>query len=264
MEKLSLGEKIHSTRNRLFWNIRSIIRFQRDGYTESSSPEARESALSRLDRNAKAEWLKIEAKYAFQKTLPHLSIQNYQKNLFTLWALEQLLGGLNQQKRILEVGSQDFSRLPAFREFFVTPAITALEIDPFPILQEFHSRIDKANYFISLSKKSASYLEGDFFQLAELHDLIICFYPFVSVNPALAWGLPAQLGNPNLWLSSLDRNLAAGGLAVVVHQGDWEEIDFDEARLAQSNSLELIRRSVLNCPFFETEYPAHASVYRKR
>lgn len=264
MEPLSLSEKLHSTRNRLFWSLRSAIRFQRTGYTETCDPKDRDINVLTLSKAASNAYLDIEARYNTKPFLNKISYPNYEKNLFTLWSLEQMLPKGWHPSEILEVGSQDFSRTPAYANFFPATKITGIEIDPFPVLRELHSRMDKAKYYISHFAPKSTYEEGDFFKWNKRYELIICFYPFVSTNPALAWGLPANLGNPLLWIHALEKNLTPGALALLVHQGDWEEETFDEVRKKIPNQLELVERKILNCPFYQNKYPAHASLYQRK
>jgi hypothetical protein len=255
----SLADSIYSAKNRLFWNLRSRLRFRRGGYREAGISNL---ILSDTER-------KLEKKYELDLTAEHLSDATYKKNLWTLWLLDRMLAP--QLRRgflpleLLEPGCQDFARLPALRAFFrmqgVRPRITGIEVDPFPVLHDFHSRWDKAKYYLSLETSADRYLEGDFFEWRESADLICCFYPFMSAYPALAWGLPARFGNAKPWTVAFERNLRPGGLLLVVHQGEWEESDFDEARAG--TGLRLLHREELSCAFYPLPHPACASVYRR-
>jgi hypothetical protein len=258
MERLNLGHSLHSTRNKMLWRLRSLLRFSRDGYQETGA----------INLKPGPEELQLEMKYGLRKYRHLLSEATYRRNLWTLWVLEKALTPhLRHRQRIeqvLEPGCQDFSRLPALRSYLASvgkrPRITGLEIDPFPVLSDFHSRWDRARYFLSLETSGDRYLEGDFFQWNEGADLILCFFPFVSFYPALAWGLPAELGDARPWLASVERCLQPGGLFLVMHQGEWEEEEFDKAR--ECSRLSLVHRETLNCPFYPQPHPSCVSVYR--
>ncbi len=258
MDRTSLGESLHSAKNRIFWNMRSRLRFRRPGYREDGIGDL---LLSDHERN-------LENRYELDLYADYLAVSTYKKNLWTLSVLDKLLAPHLRHNHlpleILEPGCQDFSRLPALRSFFrkqgLRPRITGLEIDPFPLLHDFHSRWDKAKYYLNLEKCADRYLDADFFSWQESADLICCFYPFVSTHPALAWGLPARFGDGKPWIKGFVRNLRPGGLLLTVHQGDWEEEDFDKARAGQP--LRLLDRKTFDLPYYPLPHPACASVYR--
>lgn len=259
MERLSFTETVHSTSNRLLWRLRSAVKFRRGGYSEAGVPDFV------TPPGAKA----VEKHYRLGALRKSLSTESYLKNLFTLCALENLLVFLEELPKkiqILEPGSQDFSRLPAIRLFFeahgFSPEITGLELDAFPLLQSLHSRADKAEYYRQLLRPSADHFEAaDFFQWQNPVHCILSFYPFVSPHPALAWGIPAEFGSAEKWVASFERNLREGGLLFVIHQGEWEENEFDRAR--ENSALELVLREQVKCEFYPLPHPACVSIYRK-
>jgi hypothetical protein len=247
--KLSFLEKLWTIWNTFWFFIRRSLKFKRKGYSEATvvepvfSPEA----------------LAINEMYAFTTIGRRLSAPNWHRNLATLWYLEEMLGDLSWP------GCQNFARLPSLTAFFKKRAkqitITGIELDAFVPLKGFHSLWDHAQYYISLQSEPAYFLDQDFFKYESQSEVIVCFYPFVSAAPALAWGLPASMSGPELWIKAFERNLKPKGYVFVVHQGDWEEADFDAAR--EKSTLKLIRRKELKCPFFSTKYPAHGSLYQK-
>jgi hypothetical protein len=259
MDGTSLTESLHSAKNRIFWNVRSRLRFRRAGYKEDGI-----SGLLLSDTEQK-----LERNYELDLYADYLADSTYKKNLWTLCVLDRILAPQLRHNHlpleILEPGCQDFSRLPALRSFFrkqgLRPRITGLEIDPFPLLHDFHSRWDKAKYYLNFEKSADRYLDADFFGWQESADLICCFYPFVSTHPALAWGLPAKFGDSKPWIEGFIRNLRPGGLLLVVHQGEWEEEDFDKAR--EGKPLRLLHREAFELPFYPLPHPACASVYRR-
>lgn len=258
MERLT--EELQSKRNRLFWRMREAIRFQRPGYRENGNGSAH------LDPEA----ARLCDAYGLAALQPNLSSAVLEKNLATLWILEQMLDGIplpGGPLSVLEPGCQDFARLPALRAYLrarnTDPVITGLEVDAYPILHNLHSRADKARYYLALPGGHArdSFRAGDFFRWCDPAELLLCFYPFVSANPALSWGLPKEFGRPELWIEAFARNLKAGGKLLVVHQGPWEEEEFDEARAEAP--LRLLRRAEVNCHFYPLPHPACASVYER-
>ncbi len=249
---------LHSLWNTFWFWVRRNLRFRRGGYSESTSvpPQFSEAAAQ------------TNEKYNFTSIGQRLAPQHWHRNLATLWYMEQMFESVQFPPliTILEPGCQNFSRLPALREFFrlrgVVATIVGIELDAFVPLRGFHSLWDHAQYYISLHKDESRFEAQDFFKWDEPSEVIVCFYPFVSTEPALAWGLPAQVAGAQKWVEAFSKNLKPGGYVLVVHQGDWEEKDFDEAR--ENSPLELRHRQVLTCPFFSTKHPAHGSLYQKR
>jgi hypothetical protein len=260
MDGAGLQETLQSAKNRVLWELRSRLRWSRSGYQESGAENVA------LDGEA----LALEKRYELVRYKNYLSEDVYRKNLWTLRAFEKLLlphlRGGHLPLEILEPGCQDFARLPALRAFFgkqgVRPRFTGLELDPYPVLHDFHSRWDKAKYYLNLDSSADRYLAADFFRWSEAADLICCFYPFVSAHPALAWGLPARFGDPKPWIDGFLRNLRPDGLLLLVHQGEWEEEDFDEARNTIPG-LRLLQRENIDAKYYPLPFPACASVYRR-
>lgn len=254
---LSIWDSILTFWNAFCFYLRKKIRFSRKGYSEKTaiapkfSPEA----------------FRINEKFNFTEVGQKLSPQNWHRNLATLWYLEQMFKDIKWTSEIfvIEPGCQNFSRLPSLRSFFDLQSsavkIIGIELDAFVPLKGFHSLWDHAQYYISLKNDGAQYLDCDFFKYQNPADVIVCFYPFVSSAPALAWGLPASVAGADKWIKAFENNLKPNGYVFVVHQGDWEEADFDSAR--ESSSLKLIRRQELVCPFFSTKHPARGSLYQK-
>lgn len=258
METLSFRDRLHSRSNLLFLRLRTALKFRRSGYAErgAESMEIPEAGSA------------LEKKFGLTSLRGNLAEYTYLKNLSTLsWLapLEAFLQELPGSPEVLETGPQDFSRYPAIRRFFerngYSPAITGLELDPYPVLTDLHSRADKAAYYLSLmGAASDRFLAGDFFETALRADCILSFYPFVSVNPALQWGLPAEFGSAEKWVEGFQRALRPGGILFVVHQGEWEEREFDLAR--QHSALKLLYRAKADARILPLVYPPCLSIYR--
>lgn len=272
--ELSFLDRIHSQVNELRLRTRTRVAFSRNNYREEGvSLEAWNVWLSNWPSQTVALIHRLELQYKMTPWRSRLSLENYTKNLATLWLLEQMLEtrllALPTGANALEAGSQDFMRAPAISNFLQSQALsgnlTGVEIDAFPVLASLHSRYDIAQYLLRFLPR-ARYLAQDFFTLQESAELIFAFYPFVSPHPSLAWGLPHQYGSADRWVQALERNLVANGLALVVHQGAWEQEEFDNALLDASRrgaGITRICHQELNCPFYPLPYAALASLYRK-
>lgn len=250
---------LHSWSNELLFKLRSRLQFRRAHYQE----QGRLIALSPVEES-------LLVTYHFAKFALELSPLQFKRNLATLWLVEQFKTWSEfsalEFKFILEVGCQDFSRLPALKSFLKNKKmqnhLTGIEVDPFPILSDFHSRWDRAQYYMSLVDE-ASYVAADFFAYNKTAHGVFCFFPFVSTAPALRWGLPARFANADLWVKSFLRCIRPGGFVLVVHQGPEEQQIFDEARKSSTNELCLVERHVLSCPFLPPKIPSYVSLYRR-
>lgn len=252
-----LTQKIYSSHNEFWFWLRNQIRWSRSGYSESA-PQETPFVPAAQDFNER---------YSFADYGTRLYPRHWIRNLATLWLLEKMLEGLDwpTSMTILEPCCQDFVRLPAISRFFekqkVKVAIVGVEIDTYVPLKGFYSRWDHAQYYRSIVKSSSEYHSADFFKFTHSSDLILCFYPFVLSSPALAWGLPARVANANQWVEAFERNLKPKGRVLVVHQGEWEEAEFDKAR--KTSALNLLKRRSLNCDFFPAKYMMSASLYER-
>lgn len=247
---------------RSYWNsfwffVRRLLKWSRSGYSEATTitpvfhPEAE----------------RVNSQYHFSGMGVKLSPANWHRNLATLWYFEQMLAGIDFSGvvRVLEPGCQNFSRLPAIDHYMTyrkwSGSVVGLELDAYVPVQKFYSLYDHAQYYRSLVSRETLFSAADFFKNQDAVDLIICFYPFVSKVPALAWGIPAGYAGAEKWMASFLKNLKPNGYVLVVHQGEWEEKDFDKARVNQPFTL--LKREELVCPFFKTKYPACFSLYQK-
>lgn len=268
---VSFFERLRSNWNRLSFQLRSRLRFRRSGYQEGPiSDEDRLKWLKSLPEPAAAAARSLEERYSTHSWHAHLHLDNYRKNLATLWLLERLWDGgraprEGEKLSVLEAGAHDFSRLFALDAFFrargFSPVITGMELDPYRVLANFHSRADLADYYAGL-RPPHRYLAGDFFGHREQYDLLLAFYPFVSPHPALAWGLPLEWGDPKRWVEGLIRTVKPEGRALLVHQGPWEEEEFDSALPYGAFRLKILGRKALECPFLPLPHPPQGSVYQ--
>ena len=264
--------------SRSWWNeqlfrLRSRAKFSRSGYREFSSASEFADWRSSLASDAARELNHVERLAApLELWQNYLGLPRLQKNLATLWTLEKVFSegaevhrqSLASVRVAVDAGTQDFARLPALQFFLGLHSSEAkflgVELDAFPPLRNGHSRADIARY-LAQSVGNATFVAADFFSWQEPMDFVSAFFPFVSPHPALAWGLPARFGNARLWVAAISRNLKPGGLALVIHQGAWEEEEFDAALPYAEPKLRLLTRLELNCPFYPLPHPMRASLY---
>ena len=272
---ITFADKLHSKWNRLCFSVRNLLAFTRTGYREVGvNPEELKKWQNSFPADTQKQIETLIQKYNFVPQQKFLKLETFQKNLATLWLLDLILNvgspwekycplpaGLN----VLEAGAHDFSRAPAISAFFETQKtknkLIGLELDAYKILSDFHSRFDRAQYYAAQVKNS-QFLVQNFFTWKEPVDVLFAFYPFVSPHPAISWGLPMELGSAGAWVEALIRSVKPDGFALVVHQGEWEEQEFDNAMPFGAFRLQILQRKTLNCPFYPLPHPAQATLYQ--
>lgn len=246
--------QVHSAINYFLWKIRKTIQFKRKGYKEKSF-----NSLNSKDFY----WVQ---KYHLKTEV--LSDYAVQKNIQTLEWLEAIWPhNLTPNiHTVLEAGCQDFIRLPALRAFFELhnqqPTIEGIEIDAFPILDNLHSRWDRAHYYISLEKKPACYKVENFFHKKNQYDLICAFFPLITTHSTLKWGLPLSFANAKLWAQSIEQSLNINGLAIVAHHTEHEQDQFDRER-KPFKKLKLAFRKILINSLVSQDQRVYLSLYEK-
>ena len=265
---VSRWDRTRSATNRLLLRLRQRIAFSRDGYAASVSHDQMLSWLETLPLADRRQARLLIQKFGVGEWCSFLNLDQIRASVSTLAICDQMnfSAELPQNFKALDAGTQDFARGPGLWRYLQRynrkVALTGIEIDVFPPLSNFHSRRDIGVY-IARKLPGASYVAADFFQWTQPARMVTAFFPFVSPHPALAWGLPLEYGKAEHWLLSIDRVLENDGLALVVHQGPWEEEEFDEARSRLPHSLELLKRRDLQGLHIHPQFPVHASIYRK-
>lgn len=266
--------RTHSFANSYFFAFRQYLAFSRAGYKEKpTTPETLENWLQRFSPQSRINFSRVIDTYCARKRMPFLSSASFQLHVSTLVILEELelqrwISPSPKMLRCIDAGCQGFARAPALFDYLLhhkhTLRLTGIEVDAFPLLSNLHSRYDIGRYFSQLLP-GARYVATDFFQWQDSFDLLFGFFPFVSLEPTLAWGIPKNFGNADLWLQSIVKNTTTNGVILIAHQGDWEEEIFDRARKnLAAKSLALVNRKKITKLYPHYPYPVHASVYCKR
>jgi hypothetical protein len=150
--------------------------------------------------------------------------------------LKQAIGeeGGNQFDSVIDVGCRNWSYVEALAQFFPNADLTGVEVDGWRRYWNLHRRIDQATAYaraVQDERRQARALPIDFrhFELESDFEraALIYFFPFVSENPCLGWGLPARYSNfssllqYSLRLFQLHKNRAPWTW-ISAHQGEWE------------------------------------------
>ncbi len=265
---LTFQDRLRSHWNAVRFWVRNRLHFRR-GYYRDHAPEEIAGEGLEFTEAEKSRLNSFQNKVGSLQQ--HLSPASQQRTWSTLdllhsvpdsfWSDWQVRIGTTKPK-LLDAGCQDFSRAPGIQAFFrdrgLRPHLLGIELDAFSMLGSLHSRADRAEFFAKLAGES-SFLAQDFFSLSESRrfDGIFCFYPFVSPHPALAWGLPYEFGDAEKWSEAITRHLNPGGIAFLVHQGDWEEAEFREA----ARGLKCVFSAEFQEVFEPHEHPSRIGLY---
>ncbi len=243
----------------------------RPGYLESTESAAVSNWKESLSPPNQVWASMLEAKYETSTWKDFLSLVHYRQNISTLAMLDTIIEEIKLDQRQVtaaEFGAYTFSRAPSILKVldrnFASATLAGYELNPFPGLFSLHSVYDIARH-ICRNVERTRYAQADYRFLNSANDIIFAFYPFVSKDPTIAWGLPSRYGSAIQFRASVERNLKPGGRAVILHQGDWEQEEFNNALTSgPKNSLERIHGpKEISCPFLPTEHPAVLSVYTK-
>jgi hypothetical protein len=131
-----------------------------------------------------------------------------------------------------DVGCASFWYVAALQAFFRPRRLTGYELEAFRRYADGHTRGDYARGYASVWPETE--FKGEDYRLVrEPADLITCWFPFVTADPTLAWGLPLNLLKPNELLSRIAANLSIrGGFFMVNHGPDEAQIAADHCTAA--------------------------------
>lgn len=157
----------------------------------------------------------------------------YKENLYCLKLLEDHLESIDfkwekENLKVLDIGSRNFSYAPALHNFFsyykwqdaTTRGVMldGIEIDPYRLMVDLHSRLDYAHYYIK-TLVNTRYITGDLLNHKEEdYDIILLILPFIHKKPLLNWGLPSKHLRPKQILKHAYQILNTGGIIILVNQ----------------------------------------------
>lgn len=144
-------------------------------------------------------------------------------------------------QEVVDIGCRNWSYAQSLAAFFPKAKLTGIEVDGGRRYVNLYCRRDQARaYAHELCQKGreAWYWEGDYLDF-DPHSVatpavFTFFYPFVSDNPCLKWGLPVQFADfyklllhTKELVKKSQKNVKGDGegLIVSLHQGEWEAIE---------------------------------------
>jgi hypothetical protein len=220
--------------NKLFFPLRKSLAFSRPIKTIQN-----ESKINIFnDKNTTIEEDRIIKEYNLNYFKEHSKVLHYKENLYTIKLMENIFEKThyNWNKNtleILDIGSKNFSYSIALQHFFQnyksnqnpkrTIYLDGIEIDPYRIMADLHSRYDYANYFTNLLPNTR-YLTGNLLDLNnKKYDIITWFLPFLSKEPLLNWGLPENYLKPEILLKHALNILKTQGIIIISNQLETEK-----------------------------------------
>ena len=174
---------------------------------------------------------------------------------------------------VLDVGSRNGSYLPALARSCPHAQIIGVELDGGRRYWNGFRRADFGEAYAKALReqgREAEYFWDDIRKLSastlKLRPqgavLVSLFYPFVSVDPCISWGLPAQYADFNSVLQSLQtltREIPETSFqALSIHQGEWER---DQARSVYESAGLDCREVRVNRPEFASIWPSEHDAF---
>lgn len=137
---------------------------------------------------------------------------------------------------VVDVGCRSWSYAGALAAFFPRAALVGVEVDGGRRFLDLHRRMDVASAHAARLRgagRAADCVFDDFRALGPAGLVVAAgevlavtfFFPFVSADPCLQWGLPADYADYRALLDHASALATARGARLVVlsaHQGDWE------------------------------------------
>jgi SAM-dependent methyltransferase len=222
-------------RNRVDYALRQRIRWRRPGLRFEN--QSKEGLFLSLPEPEKQEFESGAAAlvhtYHLAAFRENSSAENFRENLYYLDLLEKAMDA-SGKSLVGEIEAADIGpsswfyvqALSALLHWWNCPSerkvnLSGYEADSYRLYADFHSRIDHANVHLR-GIEGAVYLPRPFFRQPGRFDLITMLFPFVFIDDALRWGLPASLFQPEVLLADAYASLKPGGLLVIVNQGQKE------------------------------------------
>lgn len=231
----SLLRSAWDTANRVFFNLRCRLQWQRRGYREI--PESKEDLFGNLPaplaKRAATLATELRARYQLASLYAAASRLNYLENLFLLDLFDQAWSEaaltLPAAPRILDVGAKNWYYVRAVYQFFQYQGqreprsihLTGIELDAYRVYADWHSRYDYAVAYMQ-GLPDCRYLVGDFLDHREQYDVVLLLFPFLLERTLLQWGLPLTHFQPLKFLQHALDLLTPAGILCIVNQGEQE------------------------------------------
>jgi len=237
VSKLDIAAAIAAAQNALEYPLRRFIKWTLGIPQLKNEPkEALFDHMAPEEKNrAEATTQRLCTQYRLERLWENSSRETCRLNLFYLEMLERVLSEaaptLPQFIHVADIGPSDWfyvQGLYAGMSFWDAPSgrhvqLTGYEADPFRVYQSRFSGFDFAQAYMR-GLTGVEYLARPFETQPDRFDVITMFFPFVFLRDHLVWGLPLRRFDPAALLSQAWISLKAGGVLLVVNQGEAEHL----------------------------------------
>ncbi len=216
-------------KNTIDFNLRNALKLKRKVTHLKNEPK--QELFDSLPEEIRTTAIEKELIFYKKYNLKHLKNNStkleYIENLTVLEILENYFSqtDIKHDAHVLDVGSKNWHYIEALHNFFKNKApnvsINGIEIDAYRMYINFHTRYDYAMHRIS-HMPNVSYIAADVLEHKDKYDDIMVFYPFVTPEPLMSWGLPLSKLKPIELIKHLYDILNPGGRILIVNQFEDE------------------------------------------
>ena len=258
-----LTGRIKNLRNSLDFWIRTRLKISRGNY----NPE-NESKTNLFNNQLLVEKeYEFFEKYNLENLKNNSTRLNYLENLYRIDILNSSLE-LNQNNdiNILDIGSKNWFYAPAewhffkYKSFNKDISLTGIEIDPYRLYQNLCTRYDYAMYYIK-NLDNTRYIGQNLLDHGGKYDYITWFFPFVTCEPLLHWGLPLNCFSPDELMIKAYSLLKKDGRILIMNQGS-HEYEIQSAMLDKLN-IPYIQNGIFESVFLEYEAERFITIITK-
>lgn len=215
----SFFQRLRSLRHRFWFGVSERVRWSRGLAHETPALELPALPFEQAQRIAA---LQSRYQVRFEAGLSAAtSINNYEylDVLDCAWrsaGLSQPAGAV-----VCDVGCASFWYAAALNAFFRPRRLTGIEVEGYRLFKDGHTRLDYALGYIE-RMSNTRFVVADYLRHTEAADIITAWFPFLTPAAILAWRLPLSLLRPARLMQNVHRNLAPGGLFIMVNHGSDE------------------------------------------
>jgi len=262
---------IQNLRNNLDFWFRKKIKLSRGNYCPSNEPK--DKLFDKLNDQKKLPASEKEKEYLEKYHLERLKDNSkkriYLENLSMLEFLENYfdLKEANSELNVLDIGSKNWFYAEGEYNFFKynsfekNISLTGIEIDSARLYIDLYSRYDYASYHIR-NLENAEYIAGDFLLHQKQYDYITWFFPFVTKEPLLNWGLPLKFFKPLKMLEHAYSLLKPDGTLIIVNQGKNEYIE--QENLLVKLDIPYSKKGLFRSNFIDFSFERYVTLVHKQ
>jgi hypothetical protein len=217
------SQRWRSLRNEWTLRIAARIRYSRGVFVEtacgalSGQPAAR---AARIEELALRHGARFEEWLSENSSLNNYAYLDLLDRAFAL-AGSDIRALLPASPQMADVGCANFWYASALQVFFRPRRLDGYDVEAFRRYANGHTRQDYASGYAQRWPETRFH-GMDYGQVSTPSDLITCWYPFLTPQPLLAWGLPLNLLKPKELFQKMADNLSPGGGLFMVNHGAAE------------------------------------------